>query len=153
VDPKIEGISAFRSEPFHGRENNSEFRSVEQKMEVTSQHSVPNPSAEEKTTRNSVPWIKNKSSLSEFRSEPFRGRETTRASVPWKKRGKARNAIPNHSVEEETTQNNARLLRVHHRIYSLSPLPLPPSPVLSTCNNFFVAEQLDSFGFPSDIQN
>jgi hypothetical protein len=38
-------------------------------------NSVPNPSAEEKTTRISVPWNKNRSILSEFRSEPFRGRE------------------------------------------------------------------------------
>ncbi len=40
-----------------------------------SQNSVPNPSAEEKTTRNSVPWNKTRSILAEFRSEPFRGRE------------------------------------------------------------------------------
>jgi hypothetical protein len=40
-----------------------------------SRNSVPNPSAEEKTMRNSVPWIKNRSMLAEFRSEPFRGRE------------------------------------------------------------------------------
>ncbi len=121
-------------------------------------NSVPNPSAEEKTSRNSVPWIKkqkeplripfrtlprrektrnsvlwikNRRSLSEFRSEPFRGRETTQASVLWNKnRGNARNAIPNHSVEEET-QNKARILRVHHRIYLSLP---PPPPVL---NNFF----------------
>ncbi len=38
-------------------------------------YSVPNPSAEEKTTRNSVPWNKNRSKLLEFRSEPFRGRK------------------------------------------------------------------------------
>jgi hypothetical protein len=46
-------------------------------------NSVPNPSAEEKTTRNSVPLNKNRSELSEFPSElqqkrkqlgsPFRG--------------------------------------------------------------------------------
>ena len=40
-----------------------------------SRNSVPNPSAEEKTTRNSVPWTKNRSMLSEFPSEPFSGRE------------------------------------------------------------------------------
>jgi Flp pilus assembly protein TadB len=43
-----------------------------------SRNSVPNPSAEEITTRNSVPWNKkgkNGSKLSEFRSEPFRRRE------------------------------------------------------------------------------
>jgi hypothetical protein len=48
----------FRSEPFRGRENNSEFRSVEQ----------------------------NRSTLSEFRSEPFRGRENNSESVPWNKK-------------------------------------------------------------------
>jgi hypothetical protein len=34
-------------------------------------NSVPNPSAEEKTTRNSVPWNKNTSKLSEFRFKAF----------------------------------------------------------------------------------
>jgi hypothetical protein len=47
-------ISEFRSEPFRGRENNSEFRSVEKKITAKSHNSVPNPSAEENTTRNSV---------------------------------------------------------------------------------------------------
>ncbi len=85
--------SEFRSESFRGRENNTEFRSVEQKMKQTlgipfrtlprkkknvllikmtkqmvisdgipavprnrkPRNSIPNPSAEEKTTRNSVP--------------------------------------------------------------------------------------------------
>jgi hypothetical protein len=66
----------FPSEHFSGRENNSEFLSVDTKIEEYSQNSLPNPSAEEKTTRNSVPWKKHRSKLSEFRSEPFRGRET-----------------------------------------------------------------------------
>ena len=70
-------ISEFRSEPFRGREKNSEFRSVEQKIEAISRNSLPNTPAEEKTTRNSVPWNKYRSKLSEFRSEPFRGKETT----------------------------------------------------------------------------
>ncbi len=38
--------SEFRSESFRGRENNSEFRSVEQKIVANSQNSFPNPSAE-----------------------------------------------------------------------------------------------------------
>ncbi len=38
-------------------------------------NSVPNPSAEEKKVRNSVPLNKNISKLSEFPSKPFRGRE------------------------------------------------------------------------------
>ncbi len=38
-------------------------------------NSVPNPSAEQKTTRNSVPLEKNRSKLSEFPSEHFSRRE------------------------------------------------------------------------------
>jgi hypothetical protein len=38
-----------------------------------SRNSVPNPSAEETTSRNSVPWNRNRSKLSEFPSEPFSG--------------------------------------------------------------------------------
>jgi hypothetical protein len=38
-------------------------------MEADTWNSVPNHSAEEKTTRNSFPWNKNKSKLSEFRSK------------------------------------------------------------------------------------
>jgi hypothetical protein len=95
-------LPEFRSEPFRGRENSSEVRSIEQKykqtlriafqtlqrkrkqlgipfrgtkLEASSRNFLPNSSAEEKTTRNSVPWTKNRSKLSEFRSEPFRGRE------------------------------------------------------------------------------
>ncbi len=40
-----------------------------------SRNSVLNHSAEEKTTRNSVPWNKNISNHFEFCSEPFRGRD------------------------------------------------------------------------------
>ncbi len=47
-----------------------------------SRNSVPNPSAEEKTSRNSVPGNRNRSKISEFPSEPFSGRETTRNIVP-----------------------------------------------------------------------
>ncbi len=39
-------------------------------------------SAEEKNARNSVPWSKNRSKLSEFRSEAFRGTENSRNSIP-----------------------------------------------------------------------
>jgi hypothetical protein len=48
-----------------------------------SRNSVPNPSAEEKTTRNSIPWNKNKSKLPLFCSEPFAEENTTRNSIPW----------------------------------------------------------------------
>ncbi len=40
-----------------------------------SRNSVPNHSTEEKTTRNSVPWNKNRRKHLEFCSEPFRGRK------------------------------------------------------------------------------
>jgi hypothetical protein len=41
------------------------------KIEANSHNSVPNPSAEEKTTQNFVPWNKNRNKLSECCSEPF----------------------------------------------------------------------------------
>jgi hypothetical protein len=47
----------------------------ETKLKENSHNSVPNPSAEENTTRNSVPCNQNRSKLSEFSSKPFRGRE------------------------------------------------------------------------------
>ncbi len=43
-----------------------------------SRNSVPNPSAEEKTTRNSVPSNKNTRELAEFRSEPSAEEKITR---------------------------------------------------------------------------
>jgi hypothetical protein len=56
------------------------------KIEANSRNSGPNHSSEEKTPRNSVTWNKNRSKLSEFRSEPFLGREKTpRNSVTWNK--------------------------------------------------------------------
>jgi hypothetical protein len=45
------------------------------KIEANSRNSVLNHSAEEKTTRNSVSWNKNRSKHLEFCSEPFRGGE------------------------------------------------------------------------------
>ncbi len=47
-----------------------------------SRNSVPNPSAEEKTSRNFIPRNRNRSKLSEFPSETFSRRETTGNSVP-----------------------------------------------------------------------
>ncbi len=70
-------ISEFCSEPFCGREKNSEFRSIEQKIEAISRNCLLYTPAEEKWTRNSVPWNKYRSKHSEFRSELFRGKETT----------------------------------------------------------------------------
>jgi hypothetical protein len=49
-------------------------------------NSVPNHAAEEKKARNSVPWNKNRSKLSELRSKPFCGREPTRNSVSWNRK-------------------------------------------------------------------
>jgi hypothetical protein len=49
------------------------FRGI--KIEANSQNSFPNASAEEKTTRNSVPRNTNRSKLSKFPSEPFSVRE------------------------------------------------------------------------------
>ncbi len=102
-----------------------------------SRNSVPNPSTEEKTTRNSVPLNKNRSKLSGFPSEPFSGRENNsefRSVEPNKKqtlgipfrtlqrkrkhpgipfRGKkieanSRNSAPDHSAEEKTSQSKTR---------------------------------------------
>jgi hypothetical protein len=61
----------------NGRNNRfipAEFRLFRGKE--NSGNSVPNRSAEEKKLRNSVPWNKNRSKLSEFRFKPFRGKET-----------------------------------------------------------------------------
>ena len=44
-------LSEFLSEPFCGRGNNSEFRSIGTKIQANSRKSVPNPSAEEKLTQ------------------------------------------------------------------------------------------------------
>jgi len=96
-----------------------------------SRNSVPNPSAEEKTTRNSVPLNKKRSELSEFPSEHFSGREnnseslsvdtkieeysqnflqrkTKQHGIPF--RGKnieanCRNSVPNHSAKEKPAQH------------------------------------------------
>jgi hypothetical protein len=53
-------------------------------MEASSRNSVPNPSEEEKRTRISVPWNKNKSQLT----------------------------IPNNFVEKITTQNKTLLPKI-----------------------------------------
>jgi hypothetical protein len=45
------------------------------KIKANSRNSILNHSVEEKTTRNSVPWNKNRSKHLELCSEPFRGRK------------------------------------------------------------------------------
>jgi hypothetical protein len=95
-------ISEFRSEPFRGREKQLGIPFRETKIEATSHNYVPNLSADEKTTRNSFPWNQNRRKFSEFRSELFRGREHNAEflSVQQKIKTISRNAVPNHSVEE-----------------------------------------------------
>ncbi len=78
---------------FHGTENSQNsgpnhsevkkmlgilYRGTE--IEANSRNSFRNHSVEEETTRNSIPW-KNTSKLSEFRSEPFHGRENNSNSI------------------------------------------------------------------------
>jgi hypothetical protein len=72
-----QNFSEFRSEPFRGTE-----------IEANSWNSLPNPSTEEKITRNSVPRNRNRSKLSEFPSEPFSGRENNSEfrSEPFRRR-------------------------------------------------------------------
>jgi hypothetical protein len=60
-------------------------------------NSVPSPSAEEKTTWNSVPLNKKRSELSEFPSEHFSGRENNSEffSVDTKIEEYSQNSLPN----------------------------------------------------------
>jgi hypothetical protein len=102
-----------------------------------SRNSVPNPSVEEKTTRDSVLLNKNRSKLSEFPSEPFIGREnnsefqsvepnkTQTLGIPFqtlqrkkkqpgipfrgtKIEANSWNSAPDHSAEEKTSQSKTR---------------------------------------------
>ncbi len=75
---------------FRGRRNRrnnwfvpSEFRLF--RGTENSRNSVPNRSAENKNARNSVPWNKNWSKLSEFHSEPCLGQKYAVYSVCWGK--------------------------------------------------------------------
>jgi hypothetical protein len=61
---------------FRGGEKCSELYTYHRtKIEANSWNSVLNHSADEKLTRNFVPWNKKRSKQLEFCSEPFRGRE------------------------------------------------------------------------------
>ncbi len=62
--------------------------------EQNSQNSVPNPSTEEKTTRNSVPLNKNKSKLSEFPSNTSAEEKRTWNSVRWNKKRRILSEFP-----------------------------------------------------------
>jgi hypothetical protein len=55
-------LSEFRSELLRGKEKCPELCKVEKKIEANS----PNQSVEEKTTRNFIPWNKNRSKLIVF---------------------------------------------------------------------------------------
>ena len=68
--------------------------SAEQK--TLARNSVQNRSAGEKNARNSVPWNKKRSKLSEFRSEPFRGTENSWNSIPSAEDRNAQNSVPKH---------------------------------------------------------
>jgi hypothetical protein len=106
------------------------------KTEAIAQNSIPNHSAEKKTTRDSVPWYKNRSKLSEFCSEPFHGRENNlefhsveknrsklsefhsepirEVKTTWnlvcgtKIGSNSRNAVLNHSAEEKKTKRGSQ---------------------------------------------
>ncbi len=75
-------ISEFRSEPFRGRENNSEFRSMEQRYKQT-------PIILFRTL------LRKRAQL----GIPFRGTKIDADS---------RNSVPNYSVEEKPTQKKKR---------------------------------------------
>jgi hypothetical protein len=60
-----------------------------------SRNSVPNPAAGEKTTRNSVPWNKNRSIFSEFPSEVRKNRLST-SSTPLQVLEKRRHEKEDH---------------------------------------------------------
>ncbi len=70
-------------------------------------NSVPNPSAEEKTTRKPVLWNKNRSKLSN--SLPNPSAEEKELEIPFrgtKIEANSRNSLPNPSAEEKTTRNS-----------------------------------------------
>ncbi len=73
-------VIPFRTLPRKRKQLGIPFRGT--KIEANSHNSVPNPSAEENTTRNSVPWYQNECKFLEFRSE--------------------------HSAKEKPTQNKTR---------------------------------------------
>ncbi len=79
---------------FRGRQNrrNNWFVLAESgcsaEQKTLDRNSVPKHSAEEKTTRNCVPWNKNRRKHLKFCSKPFRGRETNsefRSELQWNK--------------------------------------------------------------------
>ncbi len=88
--PRNRKLSEFRSEPLR-RSKMFGILYSETKIEANTRNSVPNHSAEEKPTRNSVPRKKIScnlrlllfANLSEFRSEAFLGRKQAVNTVCW----------------------------------------------------------------------
>ncbi len=73
-----------------------------------SRNSVPNLSAEEKITQNSVPWNKNRSKLHIILFRTFL-QKITQLGILFrgtKIDANSRNSVPNHSTEENTTGNS-----------------------------------------------
>ncbi len=67
-----------------------------------SRNSVPNPSGEEKITRNSVPWNKKEAKSHNSVPNPSAKENTSQNSVPWNQNtvdAHSRNSVPNHSAE------------------------------------------------------
>jgi hypothetical protein len=80
--PRNRKLSEFRSEPFRGRENNSEFSSVEQKKKQTL--GIP---------FRILQWRRKQHRF------PFRGPKIEE---------NPRNSVPNHSAEEKATQSKTQ---------------------------------------------
>ncbi len=76
-------LSEFRSEPLRRGEKCSKFSPWNKKNRSNCKLSefLSNHTGGKKTTRNSIPWNKNTSKLSEFRSEAFRGRQHALSSL------------------------------------------------------------------------
>ncbi len=68
-------VGNFRQKNYSAEDGIDERICLFRQNSGCSRNSVPNRSAEEKNTLNSLPWNKIRCKRSEFRPEPFRGRE------------------------------------------------------------------------------
>ncbi len=100
-------------------------------------NSVPNPSGEEKTTRNSVPLNKNRSELSEFPSEHFSGRENNSQflSTNTKIEEYSQNSIPNPTGKEKTTRNSVPRKKYRSKLLESRSEPFHGRETCSTQNS------------------
>jgi hypothetical protein len=100
-------------------------------------NSAPNPSAEEKTTRNSVPLNKNRSELLEFPSEHFSGRENNWEFLPvdTKIEEYSQNSLPNPSVEEKTTRKSVPWRKYKSKLSEFLSKPFRGRETCSTQNS------------------